>query len=124
MPSELNRLLLKFEAVAYENDITPANKRAATLDLLTAIDRLLQDPDFEVHRDLFDGVSNDMRRLVIGGFIAQTSILFQAIGQVESIAAIIGPGKPKAASAAKPDKSSGGTDPLGDALRDQKNERN
>lgn len=124
MPSELNALLRKFESVAYDNDITSVNKRATALELLAAIDRLLQDPDFEVNRDLFDGVSDDMRRMVVAGFVAQTSIMFQAIGQVESIAKIIGHHKPKAGDVPQGDKDPLGTAGLGDLLKGQQNERN
>lgn len=130
MPSELNRLLLKLEATLADHEICSENRRKVAADLLAAIDAKFTDPDFEVTRDLFDGVSNDFRRLVVAGFVAHVSTALQVYSAAaeagerladtaEHIESAVG--KPPGVPPPKPAKGKGSPPPgsLDDLLRRQ-----
>src|SRR2546425_1265013 len=88
MPSDINRLLRQFDTLAHNASIQPVNKLKPTLDLLAAISALFQDHDWEVNRDLFDGVSNETRRLVLAGFVSKVSDFFVAADAAVAIASL------------------------------------
>jgi hypothetical protein len=78
MPSTLNSLLRQLDNITYAQDISIPTKCARSLDLVKSLDALLADENFEVTRDLFDGISNDTRRLFLASFVINAGALFSA----------------------------------------------
>ncbi len=83
MPSELNSLLLKIDNCLLDPTIAADTRAAVILEMLAGIDRLFQDTDWEVTRDIFDGVSNDTRRLVVASFVANFGTILTAMSAMQ-----------------------------------------
>jgi len=64
-PSPLNALLLLLDNA--ENK-PRAERPAIARQFVDGLEKLLSNPEFEVTRDLFDGVSNDTRKAVLAAF--------------------------------------------------------